>query len=116
MDIEIYRILSINIYSPTTKCLADVIFYPFLIIIYYFIHNDFNTENNIIKISYFIINLIIFVFIVLSAGIYNELFVLYCCDFEKNTYFEISRRASSSLEYNKIESSFNDDNEEGSDD
>ncbi len=92
---NIYRLLTNKIYSPMVKSLTDYSIVPLLIIIYYFIKKDFQVniaESNSIPI--FIINLILSLIIVFFCCVYNELFVLYCCKLEYNTYCEVSRRAS----------------------
>ena len=88
---NIYRIITNKLYSPMAWTLTDSIFDPFIFTYYFYFSKDKISERNIL---FFIINLIISFIIVLCAGVYNELFVLYCCDLQINTYYEISIRAS----------------------
>ena len=43
---NIYKIITIKLYSPTTKALSDYIFVPLLIIYYFIFDNDFTVNNN----------------------------------------------------------------------
>ena len=73
---NIYKIITIKLYSPTTKALSDYIFVPLLIIYYFIFDNDFTVNNNKIY-YYFILNLIISFIIVICGLIYNEFLVLF---------------------------------------
>ena len=85
-----YRV-SINvIYSPMTKTLTDYILNPFFIIYYFIFENDFNGRNTIF---YFVLNLILSIIIVFCGCIFNELLVLFCWNLEHNTHREVSIRA-----------------------
>ena len=91
-----YRVTTNKLYSPMTRTLTDSILDPLLIIYYFFNENDFYLEveeNKGQNIFYFIINLITSVVIVFCSCVYNELFVLYCCDLEHDTHYEVSKRA-----------------------
>ena len=92
---NIYRLITNKIYSPMAKSLTDYFFVPLLIIFYYFIENDFQVEKKGKQsLAYFLLNIFVSIITVFCSCIYNELFVLYCCRLEYNTYYEVSRRAS----------------------
>ena len=76
-----------RLYSPITKSLADAILDP-LLIIYSFFDKNLYHDN-----SKFIPNLILSSILVFCACIYNELFVIFCCNMEKDTYIVVSERA-----------------------
>ena len=90
-----YRVVTNKIYSPMTKSLTDYIFNPLLMVYYFIVEDDFKTiekegQNNF----YFVFNLILSIIIVICGLIYNELLVLVCYDLERNTYREVSQRAT----------------------
>ena len=74
------------------KSLPAYFLNPIFITYYFIFENDFTVgkKRNYI---YFIINVIISIFIDLFAFIYNEFFILYCFDLEKETHFGISERS-----------------------
>ena len=89
---NLYRIITNKIYSPMAWTLIDSILDPFILTYNFYISDEKLNEHNAL---FFIINLLISIIIVFCACIYNELFVLYCCNLQENTHYEISRRASS---------------------
>ena len=89
---NLYRIITNKVFSPMAWTLIDSIFDPFKLIYNFYFSDEKLDEQNIL---FFIINILISIIIIFCACIYNELFVLYCCNLHINTYFEISRRASS---------------------
>lgn len=86
---NIYRVITNKLYSPTNKALFDYILTP-LIIVYYFISKD-NNDNDLYS---FIINLFISLITVFCSLIYNDFIIIFCCDMEHNTHYEVSKRAS----------------------
>lgn len=90
--LNVYRILCNVLYSPMAKSLPAYFLNPIFITYYFIFENDFTVgkKKNYI---YFIINVIISIFIDLFAFIYNEFFILYCFDLEKETHFGISERS-----------------------
>ena len=82
---NIYRVETNRLFSPMVRTLTDTFYIP-VFIIYDYCNNDIN-------IYHFILNLIISIIIVFGGCIYNELFVIFCCNLEYNTYIEISRRS-----------------------
>ena len=88
-----YRVIANKLYSPTSIALVYYIFCPYHILTSYFVKEDFqiNGEQNIF---YLIFNLIISIIFVFCGCVYNELFVLFCCNLEHETHSQISLRAS----------------------
>ena len=81
------------------KSLTDYFFVPLLIIFYFYIENDFQVKKQGKQsVPYFLLNILVSIITVFCSCIYNELFVLYCYRLEYNTYYEVSRRASSICE------------------
>ena len=111
-----YRVATNKIYSPMTKSLTDYILNPFLLTYYYVLDNDFeDSEHQNQNIFYFIINLIISIVIVFFGCVFNEIFILFCCNLEYNTHNQVSMRASTvdiDEEENEDNLSDNDDDEE----
>ena len=87
-----YRVVANKLYSPTSIALVYYIFCPYYIITSYF-EDDFkiNGKQNFL---YFFFNLIIIIILVFCGCIYNELFVLFCCNLEYDTHSQISNRAT----------------------
>ena len=85
---NMYRVLTVQCYSPMTRALAESILDP-IILLYYFFLNEKNLNNCV----YF--GLIIFCLTInaLCSLIYNDFIVLYCCRMEHNTYLEINNRS-----------------------
>ena len=83
---NIFRRYTIKEYSPMSRALAESIIDPFLIIFGFI--EDMPDDN-----FYICAITICSVIMVFSSCIYNEVFILYCCKLEDNTYKEISRRA-----------------------
>ena len=89
---NMYRVLTVQYYSPMTRALAESILDPF-ILLYHFFLNEKNLNN------YVYFSLIIFCLTInaLCSLIYNDFIVLYCCGMEHNTYLEINNRLLNSL-------------------
>ena len=84
---NIYRVLTIQTYSPMTRALAESILDPFILLYYCFLRRKKPKDS-----IYF--GLIIFCLIITAfcSLVYNDFIVLYCCGMEKNTYLEINFR------------------------
>ena len=91
---NIYRILTNKIYFPITRSFTDSIFDPVLVMIYFYVDQDFRDNNGNESYPYFLTNLIISIIYVFFGAVYNEVFVLYCCKLEYDTHYGISERAS----------------------
>ena len=97
---NIYKILTIDTYSPMVRTICDC----FFDVIFYSISEIKDKERNMPKVYLFFIDLICKIFILFFNLVYNEFLVLYCFGMEKNTHKGIVNRAFSSLELmNNIE-------------
>ena len=74
------------------KTLQDYLLNPLYLIYYFLVRKDF-TNNNVLDISYFILNIIISLIISFFGCIYNEFIILFFCDLERDTHDQISKRA-----------------------
>ena len=113
---NIYRVLTIKIYSPMTRTLTDCLLDPLLILYYYLDGNDF-LYNDKPNIFYFLINIITSLIIVFCSCVYNEIFVLFFCGLEHDTHFQVSKRASVTeiLSFSQNSHDGNDNNENSND-
>ena len=82
-----YRILTNKRYSPITKIIADNFLDPLLIVYYFLFKNDFH------NFFFFIFNLILSIIMNFFGLVFNDFIILYCCNLEHETYYEISKRA-----------------------
>ena len=107
---NIYRMVTIMIFSPMNKNLTDIIINPIYVIYYFIAGEDFikDGKNNYF---YFFVNLILLVLIDISCLIFNEFLILFCCRLDHNTYESISIRALKT-----DDSSINSDTSEESED
>lgn len=96
---NVYRRFTVKKFTPMTRALAESILDPIFIIIGYLT----TTKKGQFDTIYFIITLICSLIMVFNSCVYNELFVLYCCDLEKNTHLAIEKQNNneSSLELSK---------------
>ena len=92
-----FRIMTNKIYSPMTSTLAEYCLNPLYIIYYFIFQNDFISNGNK-SYAYFIINIILSLLISLSGFVYNEFLVLFFCGLERETYCQVSKRASEKIE------------------
>ena len=99
---NIYRRLTIRVYDPMTRALAESILDPIFIIYDFFFNKQSyqSTLSFIVTLSCIIINII-------CSCIYNEILILYCFDLEYQTHYEISSRSES------VELQMNERNSEG---
>ena len=92
--INIYKILCNVLYSPMAKSLTSYFLNSVFIIYYYIDGTDFKIDGER-NFFYFIINLIFSVIIELFGLVYNELFILSCCDLSEDTHHGITERSLS---------------------
>ena len=109
--VNVYKILTNGLYSPMTKTLAVYILNPFLYIYYFIIENDFMSGGKR-NWFYFIANVIIAIFISFLGCLFNEYFILSCCNLDYETHFSISKRASNENLDKEIMSSSHDDEDD----
>ena len=85
--------------------LSNYFLNPIFMIYNYILGNDFLIGGKK-NLSYFLINLVLSFIISLTAMVFNEFVVLFCCGMERNTYKEIASRSkdysSQILELNDI--------------
>ena len=98
---NIYRRFTVKQYSPMSRALAESCIDPLLIIF------ESLEDDNKKMDKYFIITLISTFIIIFCCCVYNEALILYCCDLDYNTYFEISNRAKLINDNNIRNSSIN---------
>ena len=82
---NIYRRYTVKEYSPMSRALSESLLDPLFIIIGAFLKNN----NNI---PYLIFVFILAIIIIFCNCVYNEVFIVYCCGLEKNTFLEIRKR------------------------
>ena len=91
---NIFRVVTNKIYSPMTKTFSDYVLNPIYIIYYYGARHDF-IINNKFQHWYFSFNIIISLIISFFGCVYNEFIILFCCQLERDTHDQISKRAES---------------------
>ena len=93
---NIYTRITNKLYSPMAWTLTDSLVDPFI-----FTYNFYFSKEKLDKQNYlfFIINIAISFIIVFCACVYNEFLVLYFCNLHVNTYHEIAKRASDTIDY-----------------
>ena len=108
---NIYRLVTIKIFSPMTSTFVDYIFNPFYFIYYFLIEDDFlyHAKTNY---AYFIINLILSFITSLFGCVYNEFLILFCCGLERDTHNQVLQRAFLESDIDN----FPDDNEDNKED
>jgi hypothetical protein len=87
---NIYRVVTIKLYSPMTRALCESIFDPFLVMYYYL---DSKYTKDLKYWVYFGIILLCTIIMDLCSCIYNEFIILYCWGLDYNTHIEITKRA-----------------------
>ena len=90
---NIYRVLTIKIYSPMTRALCESIFDP-LLVAYYIFQEDTKDLDFWIYCGVILFTSII---MPISSCIYNEFIILYCCGLEYDTHIEVTKRSESQL-------------------
>ena len=93
---NIYRMVTIMLFTPMNKHLADIIINPIYIIYSFSIGDDFINDGNP-DYFYFFSNIILLIIFDIFGLIFNEFLILNCCSLEYDTYQSISER---SLELN----------------
>ena len=91
---NIFRVVTNKIYSPMAKTLTDYILNPFYLIYDYATGNDFLTKSKKKTILYFTLNLVLSFIISICGCVYNEFIVLFCCELDHETHYQLSKRAA----------------------
>ena len=88
-----FRVVTNKIYSPMAKTLTDYILNPFYLIFDFAMKYDFAYENQR-NYFYFFLNFILSFIISICGSIYNEFLVIFCCDLDRETHYQLSKRAT----------------------
>ena len=90
---NIYRIITIMLFNPMNKHLADIIINPIYITYFFIEGGDFIKEG---KRNYFYFFTNIFLLICFDIGglIFNEFIIIFSCGLDFNTYESIVKRAA----------------------
>ena len=88
-----YKEVTNKIFSPMTLSLCYCILNPIILIIVMIQHFIEESKAPVI-IIYYIINFISSFIIVFFCCVYNELIILFCCELECDTHYEIYKRAN----------------------
>jgi len=111
---NIYRVLTIETYSPMTRALTESIVDPIEIICQIFIFNeDKNQGINPNRVLYYILILVFLFIISFLSMVYNDFIILYCWGLEYNTHLEINKR---SISYGNFNSGLMDDDDDNDND
>ena len=112
--VNVYKVLSNVLYSPMAKSVSIYVLNPLLIIYSFIFDNDFLYEGEQ-NVLYLILNVILSIIIIFFGCVYNEFFILGCCNLEYKTHYGISMRANRQnqlIEFNDLRSIFSDDNDD----
>ena len=112
--VNVYKVLSNVLYSPMAKSVSIYVLNPLLIIYSFIFDNDFLYEGEQ-NVLYLILNVILSIIIIFFGCVYNEFFILGCCNLEYETHYGISMRANRQnqlIEFNDLRSIFSDDNDD----
>lgn len=107
-----YRVLTNKIYSPMAKSLTDYFLNPAYIIYNFSTDDDFKT-NGKKNYVYFFLNLILSILVSFCGCVFNEIIILFFCDFERETHDQVSWRANLNYLIELKINSSNDDDEDG---
>ena len=89
---NVFKMVTIKLYSPMAKSLTDYFLNPIYLSYNFGLKADFMTKGSR-NIPYFIVNLILSFIISFFGCVYNEFIVLLFCGLERNTHDQISKRA-----------------------
>ena len=99
----LFRLMTTNIFSPMVTTLAEYVLNPIYFVYFYFVLNDFRT-NDKSDIIRFVINIIISLIMSFFGCVYNEFIILFFCGLEVDTHDQVSIRADIKLKrVSKIE-------------
>lgn len=82
---NIYRVMTIKLYSPMTRSITEAIFDPFLI--------GYKLLDYI-RWPFYWVNMICLIIMVFFSLVFNEFIIIYCCGLEYDTHLEIIKRAN----------------------
>ena len=94
---NIFRVVTIKIYSPMAKMLTDYIINPLYFAYYCFVLNDFKDKKKILNVGYITLNCIVAFIISFFGCVYDEFIILFCCKLEHDTHHQISKRSENNF-------------------
>ena len=94
---NIFRVVTIKIYSPMAKMLTDYIINPLYFAYYCFVFNDFKDKKKILNVGYITLNCIVAFIISFFGCVYDEFIILFCCKLEHDTHHQISKRSENNF-------------------
>ena len=112
---NLFRLVTIKIYSPMTSTFMNYILNPFYIIYYFIFRNDF-LYNGERSYTYFIINFIITLVITFFGFVYNEFVILFFSGLERDTYNQVTLRAFDEFELDSLNNIQNEEEHEEEED
>ena len=89
---NLFRVVTTKIYSPLTKSVTDNFLNPIYLIYYTGALKDFYHDQKM-NVPYFILNLILSIIISFFGCVYCEFIIIYLFGLEKDTFYQISKRA-----------------------
>ena len=104
---NIYKIHTIQLYSPMTRALADAFIDPFIII--YDMIFDTSSLKNLLD---YCVNIICSIITIFFSLVYNEFLIIYSCGLELEVHKEISKRSTNMGHIELIGDYYNDNNDD----
>jgi len=94
---NIFRVVTIKIYSPMAKMLTDYIINPLYFPYYCYVLDDFKDKKKILNVGYITLNCIVAFIISFFGCVYDEFIILFCCKLEHDTHHQISKRSENNF-------------------
>ena len=88
--VNIYRVLNTKNFSPMYRAISDSLMMPIIMIIYFIF---FTTRNENLYYLCFVFDFFMYIPIIFSCLVFNEIFILEFWNLSYNTYDKISERA-----------------------
>ena len=88
--VNIYRLLNTKFFSPMYRAISDSLMMPIIMIIYFIFFT--NKNENLFYLCFFI-DFFMYIPIIFSSLVFNEIFILEFWNLSYNTYEKISERA-----------------------
>ena len=94
---NIFRVVTIKIYSPMAKMLTDYIINPLYFPYFCYVLDDFKDKKKILNVGYITLNCIVAFIISFFGCVYDEFIILFCCKLEHDTHHQISKRSETNF-------------------
>ena len=94
---NIFRVVTIKIYSPMAKMLTDYIINPLYFPYFCSVLDDFKDKKKILNVGYITLNCIVAFIISFFGCVYDEFIILFCCKLEHDTHHQISKRSENNF-------------------